>query len=357
MKIAVFHPIFSTLGGGEKVVIIISNLLKKSGYDVTLFTLENQEKYIEESKKLFGLKLEANIKFMNVPLIYRITKRFFYFYPFFNVFSKMAKDYDLKITTQSNPDLPVDIIYVQSNAINRKGISLVLQKLLRLYYGIKGNPKIVISVSSYTAKTIKDVYGLDSLVIHPPVNVEEFLPISNKSHDKNLILTLARLHPSKKLDFIIKVAKELPELSFIIVGTASNLQYLTYLNSLIKELNVKNVEIKPNLPKTELLEIMSNAKLYLHPPVEEPNSLSVVESMAAGLIPVVYKKGGTWSDVVSKIDQNLGYDNIDEAKSAIYYGLENRERLRPLIIEEAKKHSVSNFEEQFIAVVKSKAVL
>jgi hypothetical protein len=165
MKVAIFHPIFSTIGGGEKVVLIISNLLIKHGYNVKIFTLSDQEQYIRKSEIIFGLKMKSDIEYMKKPNFFQLKNKYFLYYPFYSIFDKKTKDYDVRIATQGTPDLPANVVYIQTNMYNRK--VLRFRKLLRLYYGIKGNPKIVISVSSYTAKTIKDVYGLDSLVIHP----------------------------------------------------------------------------------------------------------------------------------------------------------------------------------------------
>jgi hypothetical protein len=39
--------------------------------------------------------------------------------------------------------------------------------------------------------------------------------------------------------------------------------------------------------------------------------------MSAGLIPIVYRDGGTWYDIVSKISDLLGYTNIGEIPGII----------------------------------------
>jgi len=52
---------------------------------------------------------------------------------------------------------------------------------------------------------------------------------------------------------------------------------------------------------------MSQASIYLHPPLAEHFGIAIAEAAAAaGLVPVVYRDGGGWTDIASRIDQGLG---------------------------------------------------
>ncbi|MGC9113439.1 MAG: hypothetical protein ACP5H1_08495, partial [Acidilobus sp.] len=74
------------------------------------------------------------------------------------------------------------------------------------------------------------------------------------------------------------------------------------------------------------------------------------------LIPVVHKDGAAWYDIVSKLDPNLGYTNSIDAKIAISYALQNFDKIQQSAIEQAKNYSLSNFEKQFLSIIKNYTV-
>ena len=75
---------------------------------------------------------------------------------------------------------------------------------------------------------------------------------------------------------------------------------------------------------------MSQASIYLHPPHAEHFGIAIAEAAAAGLVPVVYKDGGGWTDIASRVDQGLGYTSVDEAAHIIRSLLDDSVRLKEL---------------------------
>jgi glycosyltransferase involved in cell wall biosynthesis len=101
---------------------------------------------------------------------------------------------------------------------------------------------------------------------------------------------------------------------------------------------------------------MSQASIYLHPPLAEHFGIAIAEAAAAGLVPVVYRDGGGWTDIVSRIDQGLGYTNINEAASIIKSLLNDHERFKELSAkarEVAKGFSYENFKIRLNEVINS----
>jgi len=113
-----------------------------------------------------------------------------------------------------------------------------------------------------------------------------------------------------------------------------------------------------DVPRRRIFELMSQASVYLHPPVAEGFGMAIAEAAAAGLVPVVYRDGGGWTDIASRIDQGLGYTSVEEAAHIIRSLLNDAERLRALSAkarEVAKGFSYERFKIKLNEVIKELA--
>jgi glycosyltransferase involved in cell wall biosynthesis len=84
--------------------------------------------------------------------------------------------------------------------------------------------------------------------------------------------------------------------------------------------------------------------------------LAIAETAAAGLVPVVYRDGGGWTDIVSRIDEGLGYTSVEEAAHIIRSLLNDPERLKTLSArarEVAKGFSYERFKIKLSEVINS----
>jgi len=80
--------------------------------------------------------------------------------------------------------------------------------------------------------------------------------------------------------------------------------------------SLSNFHLETNVPR-RIPELVSQASIYLHPPFAEHFGIAIAEAAAAGLVPVVYWDGGVWADIVSRVDQGLGYTSVEEAAHLI----------------------------------------
>jgi glycosyltransferase involved in cell wall biosynthesis len=67
-----------------------------------------------------------------------------------------------------------------------------------------------------------------------------------------------------------------------------------------------------NCPYDLLLENLAKAKVYVHCYENEPFGISIVESMAAGCVPVVHRSGGAYYDIVDSDQYGLSFRTTDE---------------------------------------------
>ncbi|MFP3287658.1 MAG: hypothetical protein RXP86_10400 [Acidilobus sp.] len=84
--------------------------------------------------------------------------------------------------------------------------------------------------------------------------------------------------------------------------------------------------------------------------------MAITETAAAGLVPVVYRDGGGWTDIVSRVDQGLGYTSVEEAARTVRLLLNDPRRLKTLSAsarEAAKSLSYESFKIKLSEVVNS----
>jgi len=148
-----------------------------------------------------------------------------------------------------------------------------------------------------------------------------------------------------------------PEASFYLVGSAgpSSKLVLNLLEERAKGL--KNFNIETEVPR-RIIELMSQASIYLHPPFAEHFGIAIAEAAAAGLVPVVYRDGGGWTDIASRIDQGLGYTGVEEAAHIIRSLLNDPGRLKALSArarEVAKGFSYESFKMRLNEVIRELA--
>jgi Glycosyltransferase len=101
---------------------------------------------------------------------------------------------------------------------------------------------------------------------------------------------------------------------------------------------------------------MSQASIYLHPPFAEHFGIAIAEAAATGLVPVVYRDGGGWTDIVSRIDEGLGYTSVEEVAHIIKSLLDDGIRLKELSAKArkvAKSFSYEKFKERLNEVISS----
>jgi len=337
MQVAIFHPLLEVGGGAEKLALEMHKALLELGYESRLLTFVADEERLNKVIELLTPGFKPHLDIHKLPLASRLLDAFTAGFTRgrlvrlrralltrFLLEKVERRSNELLIDTASHIPTPVDIAYVHIPLVlseTRDGAVWGLYNWLvkKVASSLTGDAKLVLVNSTWTKKIFESVYGSRYRVeiLYPPVDVEYFYS-DNKAREK-AIVTISRFSPEKRLESILTVARELPEYQFYILGSATRAskKVLENLVKRIEEKGLKNVEVKTNVPREELRNLLSKAMFYLHPPYPEHFGLSVAEAIAAGAIPIVYRDGGAWTDIVSKIDINLGYTDIREVPKLI----------------------------------------
>lgn len=213
----------------------------------------------------------------------------------------------------------------------------------------------VLTNSEFSRRAISETHGVDSTVLHPPVDVDTFRNASLSSDERdNSIIVISRFHPSKKIENAIRLARLLKENNLgscmNIVGNMSpdGAGYFNYLCHLVRHYGIEDfVRFEVNASFGRLLGLMRTAKVYVHPLPGEPFGISTVEAMSAGIIPVVPDTGGHTEFVPARYQFHTFGQGVEAVAAAL--DAPASERIR--ISHSTQKYSTANYIKRFQEIV------
>lgn len=340
MKAAIFNPYLDTLGGGERYTMAIAAILAKKNYIVDCQWKDSLIK--DKLEKRFAIDLK-NINF--IPDV------------------KRGDGYDVCfwVSDGSIPTLRSrkNFLHFQVPFTHVGGNSLINRfKLMRIN-------KVIVN-SNFTKEFIDKEFGIDSFVLHPPVGVDKFKP----GKKENTILSVARfssLMQSKRQDLLVDVFKNFyksDERCKLILAGGIETGADEFIKKLEKEIKGYPIEIFKSPDFKTLKNLYAHAKIFVsaagykidearEPQKVEHFGIAVVESMAAGCVPIVYNAGGHKEIIENNINGFL-WNDTGELYGCINKILSN-EKLRKEIskkaISDAHKFSYEKFEEKFISLL------
>lgn len=168
-----------------------------------------------------------------------------------------------------------------------------------------------LSVSDYTGRFIRKVWGRESTTLYPPCPIEQYKS-SGEDSKENLVITIGRIVPEKRLHDFLEIASGSPSFRFAIIGTVDD-KNLQYYNSLKKKASGNVSFILSPLRRAK--DVLRRGKVYVHCARNEQFGIAIVEAMAAGCVPVVHESGGP-PEIVTR-DVGFTWKNTDEAISHI----------------------------------------
>lgn len=358
MKAAVYSPYLDTLGGGEKYMMTIAEILSQNNFDVDILLDQNLSSiganYLKtELTKRFDLDL-TKTHFIKAP----VGKGSSFLLRLF-----FLKKYDvLFCLTDGSIFLPTskkNILHIQSPLVGQPAKSIWGKIKLKVW-------NLIIYNSQFTKESSQDNWSLASQVIYPPIDTKKIKPLKKK----NYILSVGRFFgylKDKKYEVIIKTfidlykSKEIKGWSLHLAGAASegDNPYLDELNSLASGYPIK---FYPNLGFSSLIKLYGEASIYWHaagyreddPTKMEHFGIATVEAMAAGCVPVVIKKGGQVEIVEDKVSGYL-WNSLEDLKVYTFKLINEdglRDRMIKQVIKRAKYFSKENFESKIIKITK-----
>jgi glycosyltransferase involved in cell wall biosynthesis len=364
MKKALVHDWFVVYGGAEKCVESFTNIYE----DFDIYSLVDYLDDKDRERILKGKK--ANTSFIQrLPFS---KSKYRQYLPLFPIAIEQfdLKEYDLILSSShavakavlTHPN-QLHISYVHTpmryawdlyhQYLKESGLDKGIKGILAKYFLHKIRQWDITTInrvdhyianSHYVAKRIKKLYGKDSVVIYPPVDVDKFTINENK---EDFYLTVSRMVPYKKIDLIVEAFKYIDK-KLIVVGDGPDMEK-------VKAKAGKNVEILGYQPDEVIINLMQKAKAFIFA-AEEDFGITPVEAQACGTPVICYGVGGVRETV---IDNKTGIYFMKQDVQTLVDAVNKFEKMQdnfdPKIIREnALKFSRYRFEEEIRKFIEEK---
>ncbi len=184
----------------------------------------------------------------------------------------------------------------------------------RFFSEVMGWGKFVICPSKTVAKHMKTVFGVPEekiVIISRWVDLETFTFSGYEQRkDKNLIVAVGRISPSKGYEHLIQAFKKAvrfnPYLKLAIVGSAerSKAGYFQYLKTLVNRFGL-NYNVSFVGFRADVQNVLTDARMLVAPSViEESFGRVIIEAFACG-VPVIATRVGGYQEIVSDGEDGL----------------------------------------------------
>jgi len=336
MKVLITHELFMPdyAGGGETIVYELAKGLRRRGVDVTVLTTGDPA--MTEYEGIPTVRLKMNRYMMNFASV-----------------KKYAKDADIIQANNYNGCLAS---YRAAKSLGKPVICLVHGMYGSKWLGMRG--PVLGRISRWVEKFQVD-RDYDKIVFYsefardagvdigiPKENTTVILPgvEYGKFHvgkKRNHVLFVGRLAKQKGLDVLIEAARQLPDITFNIVGRGEEESHL-------KSIAPPNVEFLGFKSGKPLYDLYAEAGVFCLPSMGETFGLVILEAMASGCavvstVPVDYAGKHVPYGDVAQLKNAIRYYH-DNPEAAARDGAENRKL--------AKNYSWDKFADGFIKLYK-----
>jgi len=299
MKVAIVHEWLSAFGGSERLLAQILRIFPNADvFALTHFPTNFQNTELE--------KINVKTTFMQkIPHIERHYRKLLPLMPF-AIESLDVSEYNLVLSLShavahgvKTHDRQTHISYISTPmryAWHMRDDYLKLHHLDKPFIHFAANRTLsllrrwdvsasarsdsLIANSVWTAGHIREAWGRESQVIYPAVNVDRFMPSTQRG---KFYLLVSRLVPYKMSTEIVKAFNMLG-LPLVIVGDGPDLHH-------IQSMAKGNIKIMGYQPDSVVTELMNQAKAFVYMAMED-FGIAMVEAQAAGCPVIAYYKGG-----------------------------------------------------------------
>lgn len=301
-KIALVHDYFIQLGGAERVAAALHDSFPTAPIYTTVALSHRLP------KELLGADIRTSAM-QWLPGMEQRFRQYFMLYPFavehfdlseFDLIFSSSSGYAKGVRRRSDAihvcycHTPMRWVWRYEDYVARENFGRVAKSLLPLsLWGLKKwdlraarQPDYYIANSRLVAQRIKQVYGRESIVIPPPIDVDRF-QMSSQIDDYYLVLS--RLVSYKRIDLAIEACKRLGR-RLIIIGDGPDRERL-------QKLAGPETKFLGRQPDSRVNYYASRCRALLFPG-EEDFGMVPLEVNAAGRPVIAFRGGGAIETIV-----------------------------------------------------------
>ncbi|MBI5302013.1 MAG: glycosyltransferase [Chloroflexi bacterium] len=197
-----------------------------------------------------------------------------------------------------------------------------------------------VAISEIVRERIRTYYQRDSVIIHPPVDVERFT-VSRERSDYFLILS--RLVPYKRIDLAVQACAEL-DLPLVIAGDGRD-------RARLEATAKSNVRFLGRVSDADARDLLARCRAFLFPG-EEDFGITPLEANACGKPVIAFGGGGALETIVPGVTGELFREPTAQSLVQVLRAFDDRRYDPPTIRRHAEKFSVQVFSDKLMRLVR-----
>jgi glycosyltransferase involved in cell wall biosynthesis len=229
------------------------------------------------------------------------------------------------------------------NWLAKLGLRVLVGPLKRWDRHAARQPDLLIANSTHTQAMIKKYYKRDSIVVHPPVDVDRF-KIRGKAPLRHGLIVAGRQTPYKRIDLAVEAVSAM-NVPLIVIGNGPDHRKL-------EKIAGRNVTFLSNVNDIDIVQHFQTALACIMPNMDD-FGIVAVEALAAGTPLIAYQKGGALDYLQDgKTGIFFTRQSIKSLTTAIETGLAKNFNYEA-IAESAQAFSVATFSRKMQQVIKA----
>ena len=338
LRVAIIHYWFVGWAGGEQVVEALAEMFPQAD----LFALVADPKTMRPS--LHDRKLTTSF-LQHLPGARKFHRHFIFLHPIALEQFDLS-GYDLVISSESGPakgvitsprtchicychspmryiwDMHAD--YTKRMGALTKPIFKLSAHYLRIWdYATAGRVDYFVANSRFVASRIRKIYGRESTVIHPPVDVSSAKVSTSQS---DYYLSIGRLVDYKHFDLAVEACRNLGR-KLRIIGEGPQMKKLQRIAG-------PTIEFTGRVDNEELQASLAGCRAFLFP-AEEDFGIAAVEAQSFGKPVIAYGSGGGLETIRAGI---IGNGSI-AGQTGVFFPTQSVQSLSDAILDfEAREH-------------------
>jgi glycosyltransferase involved in cell wall biosynthesis len=149
-------------------------------------------------------------------------------------------------------------------------------------------PDVLAANSAWIAERIRKSWRRESVVVHPPVDLDGFPYVAEKGGE---YVIASRMVPYKRVDLVAAAFRAMPDRRLVIAGDGPEMARVREAVG-----GAPNVVLRGRVPQEELVTLLQRARAFVFA-AEEDFGIGMVEAQACGTPLIAYARGGA-ADIV-----------------------------------------------------------